>query len=308
MSTRVEVFASPGWEAEVDTDWAEGLFAVFLRSARGRRRGPKGTTKVISPGDVSDGVILLTVRKEGAQDGAGAAVADGDDTTPRGSKASDTRRSKRPRKVDERTAKLSPEALARSRSGTGRKSRGTGSRHAQPPAPPPPARPMTLRAAVPPPAPTRSQTTRRAATPAPPARQVVPPPGPTQKIERPTVPAAEPGRGMPSEGIGAFFAEMATLVKYGHVAQVRSEVDRMLVQWPDDLRVRGLIIDFFREKGLISEAIDGLFGLATVHFDRREMSQMRLCLDEVLRLDPDSRRARRMRELLDRRPGRPRPG
>jgi hypothetical protein len=260
---------------------------------------------VISKGDVSDGVILLTVRKEGAEEGVGAAAGEGDATTPRASKASDTRRSKRPRKGDERTAKLGPEVLARSRAGTGRKSR---PRLGPPPPPPPPARPMTPRTAVPPPAPPRSQTTRRAPTPSPPARPAVHPHVPTPKIERPTVPAAESGKNMPSEGIGAFFGEMTTLVKYGHVAQVRSEIDRMLVQWPDDLRFRRLIIDFFHDKGLVSEAIDGLFGLATVHFDRRDMSQMRLCLDEVLRLDPDSRRARRMRELLDRRPGRPRPG
>lgn len=303
MSTKVEVFASPGWEAEVDTDWAEGLFAVFLRSARSRKRGPKGTTKVIPKGDVSDGVILLTVRKEGAGEAVALPSADGegDDTTPRGSR-SDTRRNKRPRKVDERTAKLNADVLARSRSGTGRKSR---PRQAHVSVPPPPERPMPLRTAVPPPAPSASQTTRRAQTPAPPGRSV-PPPIPVPKIERPTVPASESGKSIPAEGLGAFFGEMTTLVKYGHVAQVRSEIDRKLVLWPDDLRFRRLIIDFFHDKGLVSEAIDGLFGLATIHFDRRDMSQMRQCLDEVLRLDPASRRAKRMRELLDRRPGRPR--
>src|SRR5512134_2462759 len=66
MSTKVEVFTSPGWEAEVDTDWAEGLFAVFLRSAKGHRRGARGATKVIGDNAQSDGVILLTVRKDGA--------------------------------------------------------------------------------------------------------------------------------------------------------------------------------------------------------------------------------------------------
>lgn len=33
-SRKVQVYASPGWEVEVDPEWAEGLFAVFLRNAK----------------------------------------------------------------------------------------------------------------------------------------------------------------------------------------------------------------------------------------------------------------------------------
>jgi hypothetical protein len=252
MSTKVEVYASPGWEAEVDTDWAEGLFAVFLRSARGRRRGPNGKTRVIPKGEVSDGVILLTVRKEEGEPELDAEV-------PAPPAPGDTRRTRRPRKSDDRTARTTPTSQAR----------------------PMPVRPDRKPAAAP--GRPSGRTTLKGA--------VVPPPPPPSTQEM--------------QGVARFLEEMSTLIKYGHVAQARAEFDRQLVAWPDDVRFRRLMVGFFQDRGLVPETIDGLFGLATIHFDRREITQMRACLDEVLRLDPTSRRARKMRELLERRPGRP---
>ena len=314
MSTKVEVFTSPGWEAEVDTDWAEGLFAVFLRSAKAPRRRPRSGTKVIGDNVRSDGVILLTVRKDGAVETVTEAPPPGQtDLTPT-TPTSETRRSKRPRGADEGTAKLRDstpggERTAPARGGTSKRS---APRSRPIPPPPPPARSRP----IPPPPPVRGRPHAAALPPARPAR-TAPPVSPTARQQtvrdsiprdlRTTVPAAERGTPLDEDGIKDFLFEMGALVKYGHGAQVRAEFDKRLPEHAEDPRFRRLMIAFYFEHDMPAEGIEALFGLASLYFDRRDLPRMRECLDEILRHEPGSRRARKMRELLDKRPGRTRP-
>lgn len=320
MSTKVEVFTSPGWEAEVDTDWAEGLFAVFLRSAKGQKR-PRTGSKAFGKNEPSDGVILLTVRKDGA---VSVEHVDSEpppsppDSTPT-SPGSETRRTRKPRRPDEGTAKLRdsgpPESAGRS--GTGRRA-APRAKHTAPPPPPPPSSPRRPIPPVPPPPPPRvapAPVAPALVPPARPPRSAVAPPASSREQTvresappdmRVTVPAAIGSTPLDDEGIRAFLFEMAALVKYGHGTQVRAEFDKRMPQHAEDPRFRRLTIDFYFEHGMPADAIDALFGLASLYFDRHDMPRMRECLDEILQHEPGSRRARKMRELLDKRPGRSR--
>lgn len=311
MSTKVEVFTSPGWEAEVDTDWAEGLFAVFLRSATGHKGGPRGTTKVLGQNEQSDGVILLTVRKDGAV--SVSTPPPPAETTPETPPGPDTRRGRRPRRQDEGTAKLRDSAPSGEGTGAGRGSnaRRTGTRP-RPIPPPPPARAR----AMPPPPPARTRAAAAAPAPSRPVRSS-PPLSVLSRHEtvrdsiprdlRTTVPAAMQVTPLDDEGIKGFLQEMGALVKYGHAAQVRAEFDKRLPEHAEDPRFRRLMISFYFEHDMPADGIDALFGLAGLYFDRRDLPRMRECLDEILRHEPSSRRARKMRELLEKRPGRTRP-
>jgi len=324
MSTKVEVFTSPGWEAEVDTDWAEGLFAVFLRSAKGGKR-PRTGTKALGKNEPSDSVILLTVRKDGEINVEQVEVTpapvpplDGTPTSP----ASETRRTRKPRRPDEGTAKLRDSAPpdGAGRSGSGRRG-ALRSKVAAPPPPPPPSSPRRPIPPVPPPPPPRvrlptpAASATAAAPPARPPRSTVVPAAISREQTvretappdmRITVPAALKTTPLDDEGIRSFLFEMGALVKYGHRSQVRAEFDKKTPQHAEDPRFRRLAIDFYFEHAMQADAIDALFGLASLYFDRHDMPRMRECLDEILQHEPGSRRARKMRELLDKRPGRSR--
>ncbi|MCC7535828.1 MAG: hypothetical protein IT379_06430 [Deltaproteobacteria bacterium] len=153
------------------------------------------------------------------------------------------------------------------------------------------------RASRPPPLPTRSEATvkRHAAEVAelvPDVAKVAPKPGPREAAEDGQIPALELDR---------FLAEMATLLKYGHDAQVQLELDTIRHRYPRDLLLLRRLAELHLERRDHDRAIDVLFQLASGMFDRKNVEGMRATLDEVLKLDPGNRRAMRLLGLLKQR-------
>jgi len=202
---KVHVYASPGWEVDVDPEWAEGLFAVFLRNAKKKGSKPKARAATRRKDDDTD-VILLKVEE--------AAVRPTDDTV-------------------------------------------------QMPVPP-----------------KRGDTTARR-----------------------TVASLRPQpEEMSGAGLDEFLHEMVTLVKYGHGEQVAGEVRRVFKLYPQDLLLRRRVIDFLVGSKLVPLATEELYGLGAALFERGDVDGVRSIVSQVLALDPDSPRARRLMKLLSDRP------
>jgi hypothetical protein len=144
--------------------------------------------------------------------------------------------------------------------------------------------------------PERSETTQRreAARLVPDVAAVRPPASPTRE-------ASEDGL-MPSGELDRKLADMDVLLRYGHVAQVQSELDAVRRAYPHDLLLLRRIAELYVARGIKAAALEALFALATGLFERRNIEGMRAALEQVRVLDPNNSRAARLLALLDRRP------
>lgn len=112
--------------------------------------------------------------------------------------------------------------------------------------------------------------------------------------------AAEDGQ-IPALELDRFLAEMSTLLKYGHDQQVQVELDQLRHRYPRDLLLLRRLTELHLERRDHERAIDLLFQLASGMFERKNVEGMRATLHEVLKLDPENRRAMRLLGLLKQR-------
>ncbi len=114
--------------------------------------------------------------------------------------------------------------------------------------------------------------------------------------------APRPERGedgeIPPRELARLLADMATLLRWGHDAQVREELEKLRHRFPSDLLLMRRIAEFHLEVGQNEAAMDVLFALAGRLFERRNVEGMRAALEQVLVLDPGNARARKLLALL----------
>ncbi|MDW8363458.1 MAG: hypothetical protein RMK74_13745 [Myxococcales bacterium] len=146
------------------------------------------------------------------------------------------------------------------------------------------------------PLPLRDGTTarREALQVVPDVRAVQPPP--------PPVPEKSEDGQMPAGELDRVLADMAALVRWGHVSQVESQLDALLQRYPSDLLLLRRITEFYIETQQRDAALECLFRLSSRLFERRNVIGMRAALEQVLVLDPDNPRAHRLLTLLQSRP------
>jgi hypothetical protein len=126
------------------------------------------------------------------------------------------------------------------------------------------------------------------------------------RIRRPAPPPrerAEDGQ-MPSGQLDRMLADFEVLMRWGHAAQVRAAIDGLRRTYPNDLLLLRRIAEFHLESGSGEDAMEVLFTLASRLFERRNVEGMRAALEQILVLDPDNARARRLHGLLMARAGR----
>jgi hypothetical protein len=117
-------------------------------------------------------------------------------------------------------------------------------------------------------------------------------------------PAAPPPRErvedgqMPSGELDRTLADFVVLLRWGHAAQVRAAIEDLRRAYPADLLLLRRIAEFHLESGHGEEAMEVLFTLASRLFERRNVEGMRAALEQILVLDPDNARARRLYGLL----------
>lgn len=112
---------------------------------------------------------------------------------------------------------------------------------------------------------------------------------------------------MPSGELDRKLADMDVLVRYGHEAQVEAELVALRGAYPGDLLLVRRIAELYVTRSLALPALEALFALATGLFERRNVEGMRQALEQVLVLDPDNGRAKRLIALLEQRPSAPPP-
>ncbi len=132
------------------------------------------------------------------------------------------------------------------------------------------------------------------------AIQLVPDVASVRPPQAPVRERSEDGQVPPRELEGRL-GDMAVLLRYGHLAEVAERLDEMLAKYPQDLLLLRRIAEFHLEHGHLELARDCLFKLASGLFERRNVVGMRAALEQVLVLDPDNARARKLLALLERR-------
>ncbi len=106
----------------------------------------------------------------------------------------------------------------------------------------------------------------------------------------------------PAGELDRAIADMAVLLRYGHMGEVAQRLAELQQRYPDDLLLLRRLTEFHLEHGLEAEAMECLFTLASRLFERHNFQGMREALEQVLVLDPDNRRAYKLLGLLDARP------
>ena len=107
---------------------------------------------------------------------------------------------------------------------------------------------------------------------------------------------------IPSGELDRKLNDMAVLLRYGHDAQVRGELEALRTAYPSDLLLLRRIAEFYVAYEQRVPALDALFTLASGLFERRNVEGMRQALEQVRVLDPQNGRALRLLLLLDQRP------
>lgn len=126
-------------------------------------------------------------------------------------------------------------------------------------------------------------------------------------VEPPAPPPVERSEDglIPSNELDRTLSDMAVLLRYGHEEQVRGELEQLRRRYPQDLLLVRRIAEFYIQQKQNEQAMEMLFTLASGLFERRNVEGMRQALEQVLVIDPSSERARRLLELLERRPSVP---
>lgn len=107
---------------------------------------------------------------------------------------------------------------------------------------------------------------------------------------------------MPGGELDRKLSDMAVLLRYGHEAQVRRELDHLIAEYPRDLLLLRRISEFWVGSQRHQIACEVLFSLASGLFERRNVEGMRQALEQVLVLSPGNERAGRLLTLLSERP------
>jgi hypothetical protein len=136
------------------------------------------------------------------------------------------------------------------------------------------------------------------------ARALVPEVAAVAPAARPVQERGEDGE-IPPRELARLLADMATLLRWGHGAQVRDELEKLRRRFPSDLLLMRRIAEFHLEVGQNEAAMDVLFALASRLFERRNVEGMRAALEQVLVLDPGNARARKLLALLVKRDSAP---
>ncbi|GAB4212203.1 MAG: hypothetical protein OHK0013_34710 [Sandaracinaceae bacterium] len=107
---------------------------------------------------------------------------------------------------------------------------------------------------------------------------------------------------IPSGVLDRTLSDMAVLLRYGHEAQVRKELEQLRSRYAQDLLLARRIAEFYLANHRPALALEQLFSLASGLFERRNVEGMRQALEQVLVIDPRNERASRLLSLLDQRP------
>jgi hypothetical protein len=107
---------------------------------------------------------------------------------------------------------------------------------------------------------------------------------------------------IPSGVLDRKLGDMAVLLRYGHEAQVRQELEHLRSRYAQDLLLARRIAEFYLANERPALALEQLFSLASGLFERRNVEGMRQALEQVLVIDPENERAARLLGLLDQRP------
>lgn len=107
---------------------------------------------------------------------------------------------------------------------------------------------------------------------------------------------------IPSGLLDRKLGDMAVLLRYGHEAQVRRELEQLRSRYAQDLLLARRIAEFYVTHEHPELALEQLFSLATGLFERRNVEGMRSALEQVLVIDPSNERATRLIALLEQRP------
>lgn len=132
------------------------------------------------------------------------------------------------------------------------------------------------------------------------AHVVVPQVRSVQKPRAPLPEGSEDGQ-IPSHELDRVLADMTVLLRYGHAAQVRNSLEQLAKRYPQDLLLLRRITEFQLQNDDVEGGIEALFILARRLFERRNLAGMREALDQVLALDADNPRARKLLALLEKR-------
>lgn len=112
---------------------------------------------------------------------------------------------------------------------------------------------------------------------------------------------------IPSGLLDRKLTDMAVLLRYGHEAQVRHELDQLRSRYAQDLLLARRIAEFYLTNERPALALEQLFSLATGLFERRNVEGMKQALEQVLVIEPHNERATRLLGLLEQRPTDPAP-
>ncbi len=119
-------------------------------------------------------------------------------------------------------------------------------------------------------------------------------------LQEPVPERSESGE-MPPRQLERVLSDMRVLLRYGHFEEVDRRLDKLLAEYPTDLLLLRRVAEFHLQVGNHEAAKVYLFRLAKGLFDRRNLHGMSAALRQVLALDPNDARARRLLSLLERR-------
>lgn len=115
-------------------------------------------------------------------------------------------------------------------------------------------------------------------------------------VSPPMPPLPEKGEDgqVPAHELDRVLADMMVLLRYGHMAQVRRGLDELAQRFPEDLLLLRRIAEFHLETGDRRGSMEALFTLATRLFERKNLTGMRGALSQILVIDPNNQRARKL--------------
>ena len=103
---------------------------------------------------------------------------------------------------------------------------------------------------------------------------------------------------IPARELERFIGDMQVLLRYRHYADVTERLEELHARYPRDLLLLRRITEFHLEADNTEQAIQCLFKLASLLFERQHLAGMRVALGQILVLDADNTRATKLLSLL----------
>lgn len=94
-------------------------------------------------------------------------------------------------------------------------------------------------------------------------------------------------------------AEMAQLIHFGHLSDVREQTDALIADYPNDLLLLRRVSELFLEMNEVDSAVDSLLRIVAVLFAQRHYAAMREVLLQILDLHPSHAKASKLLELVE---------